>query len=90
MAPTAKRDSANTARKREAKKTGSHLFPEVKPEDGQIVLATKSNRVGSPMFMAEYRKTTPSSPDGAFYSNPNGTYSMLEGTVDSWMELPGE
>lgn len=90
MAPNAKRDSANTARKRHAKATGGYLFPEVKPEDGQIVMATKVNRVGSPMFMAEYRKTSPTSPDGAFYSNSGGGYSMLEGTVDSWTELPGE
>ena len=53
-------------------------------------MATKVNRVGSPMFMAEYHSTSPTSPDGAFYSNSNGTYSMLEGTVDSWTELPGE
>lgn len=90
MAPTAKRDSANTARKRHAKATGGHLFPEVKPAEGQIVMATKVNRVGSPMFMAEYRSSSPTSPDGAFYSNSSGTYSMLEGTVDSWTELPGE
>lgn len=70
------------ARKRHAKKTGGNLFPEVKPEEGQIVMATKVNRVGSPMFMAQYHK-------GAFYSNLNGTYSMLEGDIDSWTEVPG-
>lgn len=85
----ARRDADDTARKRHAKATGGNLFPEVKPQDKQIVLATKASRVGSPQFMAQYRTVSASSPDGAFYSNLNGEYSMLEGTVDSWMELPG-
>lgn len=85
----ARRDADDTARKRHAKATGGNLFPEVKPADGQIVLATKANRVGSPQFMAQYRTVSNSSPDGAFYSNRNGEYSMLEGAVDSWMEVPG-
>lgn len=85
----ARHDANDTARKRHAKATGGNLFPEVKPHDGQIVLATKSNRVGSPQFMAMYRTVSASSPDGAFYSNRNGEYSMLEGAVDSWMEVPG-
>lgn len=85
----ARRDADDTARKRHAKATGGNLFPEVKPADRQIVLATKANRVGSPQFMAQYRTVAPSSPDGAFYSNLNGEYSMLEGTVDSWTEVPG-
>lgn len=81
-------DDADTPRKAYAKLTGGHLFPEHKPENGQIVLATKSNRVGSPTFMAEYRAQSPTGLDGAFYSNTNGTYSMLEGEVDSWVEMP--
>jgi hypothetical protein len=76
-------DAKDEARKRHAKKTGGNLFPEVKPEEGQIVMATKTNRVGSHMFMAQFH-------DGAFYSNPNGTYSMLEGDIDSWTILPGD
>jgi hypothetical protein len=85
----ARRDADDTARKRHAKATGGNLFPEVKPYDGQIVLATKAARVGAPQFMAEYRATAPSGVDGAFYSNLNGAYSMLEGSVDSWTEVPG-
>lgn len=90
MMGTAKRDSANTARKRHAKNAGANLFPEMKPDEGQTVLAFKGNRVGSQWFMAEYRSTSPSGIDGAFYSNSTGTYSMLEGTVDCWLEIPGE
>lgn len=82
------RDDADTARKAYAKKTGAKLFPEHKPEEGQIVMANKSNRVGSTSFMAQYKSMSPSGKDGAFYSNLNGTYSMLEGEVDSWIEWP--
>lgn len=85
----ARQDADDTARKRHAKATGGNLFPEVKPQEGQIVLATKANRVGSPQFMAQFRMVSPLGNDGAFYSNRNGEYSMLEGTVDSWMDLPG-
>jgi hypothetical protein len=85
----ARQDANDEARKAHAKATGGNLFPEKKPEDGQIVLATKSNRIGSPQFMAQYRAVSPDSPQGAFYSNRNGSYSLLEGAVDSWMEVPG-
>lgn len=81
-------DDADTARKAYAKKTGAKLFPEHKPEEGQIVMANKANRVGSTSFMAQYKSMSPTGADGAFYSNLNGTYSMLEGEVDSWVEWP--
>lgn len=89
-AGAARRDSDDTARKQHAKKTGGNLFPEVQPEDQQVVLATNSKRVGSPQFMAQFRLHSRESPDGSFYSDRNGSYSILEPGVESWATLPGE
>lgn len=73
------------ARRTAARKAKGNLFPDVKPEDGQIVMATKSDRLNGPTFMAQYKADNPGSQDGAFYSNSAGAYSVLEGTVDFWV-----
>jgi hypothetical protein len=85
---SARREADDTARKQYAKRNGANLFPEVKPEDGQIVLAYKAKRVGASTFEAQYRTTSTESPDGAFFSNRDGSFSMFEGAVDAWSELP--
>ena len=88
MAGVAGQDDADTARKARAREAGAHLFPDVTPPDGAVVLATNPRRVGATTFEAQYRRSSPQSPDGAFYSGTDGNYTMLEGPVESWMEVP--
>lgn len=84
----ARKDADDTARKQYAKRNGMNLFPEVKPEEGQIVLAYKSKAVGSTLFEAQYHSQSSTGADGAFYANRDGTFSFLVGAVDCWMEGP--
>jgi hypothetical protein len=87
MAGVAGKDNADTARKARAAQAGANLFPETTPENGQVVTAINPRRVGAIEFEAQYRRSSPQSPDGAFYSSRDGEYVMLEGPVESWREI---